>query len=45
MSKSDVRDLVSLLSNGQYDVTLFDKLYSDVITTLGPANWLTTVVP
>lgn len=43
--KADVQALVALLSNGQYDATLFDKLYSDVITTLGPANWLTTAVP
>lgn len=43
--KADVQALVVLLSNGQADLTLFDKLYSDVITTLGPANWLTTAVP
>lgn len=43
--KADVQALVVLLSNGQYDATLFDKLYGDIITTLGPANWLTTAVP
>lgn len=45
MSKADVQNLVSLLSNGQYDATLFDGLYTDVINDLGPMNWLTVAVP
>jgi hypothetical protein len=45
MSRADVESVVSLLSNAQYDPTVFDRLYQDVIRTLGPAKWLTTAVP
>ena len=42
MSKTDVQTLVNLISNGQYDTTLFDGFYQDVMNDLGLANWHTT---
>ena len=45
MAKADVQNLVSLLSNGQYDATLFDGLYNDTINDLGGDDWLTVAVP
>lgn len=45
MSAADVQGLVSLLSNGQYDASLFPLLYADVINELGGDDWLTTAVP
>lgn len=45
MSQATVQALVNLLSNGQYDSTLFPVLYADVINELGDRNWLTSAVP
>lgn len=42
MGYADVQTLVALLSNGQYDSTLFPTLYNDVMAGYGPAKWLTT---
>jgi hypothetical protein len=44
MSAVDVQNLVTLLSNGQADQSLFPSLYADVINALD-TNWLTVAVP
>ena len=45
MSQANVQSLVALLSNGQYDPTLFGEFFDDVMATLGGSNWHTTAVP
>ena len=45
MSQADVQSLVNLLSNGQYDPTLFGEFFDDVMSILGGSNWHTTAVP
>lgn len=45
MSVADVQSLVALISNGQYDPTLFGEFFDDVMANLGGANWHTTAVP
>ena len=42
---SDVENLVTLLSNGQADLTLFPRIYADIVSTLGAGLWHTTAVP
>lgn len=44
-SYNDVLNLVTLLSNGQADLTLFPKFYADVVSVLGSGLWHTTAVP
>lgn len=41
-SSQDCQSLVTLISNGQADTTLFALEYSDVMNTLGPRRWHTT---
>jgi hypothetical protein len=45
MSQADVQSLVALISNGQYDPTLFGEFFDDVMAQLGSGDWHTTAVP
>lgn len=45
MSMADVQSLVNLLSNGQYDPTLFNQFFNSEMTIIGGQNWHTTAVP
>lgn len=42
---SDVENLVTLLSNGQANLTVFPLLYGDVVSTLGADLWHSVAVP
>ena len=45
MSVGDVQSLVALISNGQYDPTLFQGFFNSEMTRIGAADWHTTAVP
>lgn len=45
MSQADVQSLVTLLSNGQADLTLFPKYFFDVMAVIDDQHWHTTAVP
>ena len=40
MSVADVQSLVALISNGQYDPTLFQGFFNSEMTRIGGADWL-----
>jgi hypothetical protein len=45
MSVADVQSIVALISNGQYDPTLFQQFFNSEMTIIGGQNWHTTAVP
>jgi hypothetical protein len=45
VSVADVQSLVALISNGQYDPTLFQGFFNSEMTRIGAADWHTTAVP
>jgi hypothetical protein len=45
MSQADVQSLVSLLSNGQADPSLFPIFFNDAMNILGGADWHTIATP